>query len=47
MNHEPQDDIFDYPMGDTFVSETRPRPFQMGVRPCRPHLCIQGVHGHA
>lgn len=27
-----QDDIFDYPMGDTFVSETRPRPYRVGFR---------------
>jgi len=25
-----QDDIFDYPMGDIFVSETRPRPYRTG-----------------
>lgn len=24
------DDIFDYPMSDTFVSETRPRPYRVG-----------------
>ena len=27
------DDIFDYPMGDTFVSETRPRPYRLGFHP--------------
>lgn len=42
-----QNDIFDYPMGDTFVSEARPRPYRTDFRSRRPHLRIQGVHGHA
>lgn len=37
-----QDDIFDYPMGDIFVSETRQRPYRTGFRslrhPRRPSL---------
>lgn len=39
---ERQDDIFDYPMGDTFVSETRRRPYRIGFRfrryPARPSI---------
>lgn len=31
-SHERQDDIFDYPMGDTFVSETRHRSYRIGYR---------------
>lgn len=44
---ERHDDIFDDPMGDTFVSETRPLPYRRGFPSRRPHLCIQGVYGHA
>lgn len=33
MAENQEDDIFDYPMGDTFVSETRPRPYRVGFRP--------------
>lgn len=29
------EDIFDYTMGDQFISETRPRPYRTGFRPLR------------
>ncbi|MDR4470096.1 MAG: hypothetical protein MRJ68_17645 [Nitrospira sp.] len=42
MSLEHQDDIFDYPMADTFIAETRPRPYRTGFRsrrhPRRPSL---------
>lgn len=42
MAENQQDDVFDYPMGDTFVSETRHLPYRTGFRsrrhPRRPSL---------
>lgn len=42
MVENQQDDVFDYPMGDTFVSETRHLPYRTGFRsrrhPRRPSL---------
>jgi hypothetical protein len=42
MSHEPQQDVFDYAMSDTFVSETRHLPYRTGFRsrrhPRRPSL---------
>jgi hypothetical protein len=31
--HEQDDDPFDYPMADVFISETRPHPYRVGFRP--------------
>lgn len=39
MSENQQDDMYDYPMSDMFISETHPRPYRTGFRSRRHPRC--------